>query len=157
MSARTVSFWADGVPVPQGSKRAMRHSKTGKVVMFDDNDWLEGWRTLVGVKARAALLRAGGGPFDGPLDVRLGFYFPRPKSHFGTGRNAGLVKATAPEWHTSKPDIDKLERAVFDALTIAGFWVDDSRPCRVSKGKKYADGAGPGVSVVVSNLEWGTL
>ena len=47
------------------------------------------------------------------------FRFPRPRSHFGTGRNAGQLKPSAPFYVRTRPDLDKLARAVGDALRIS--------------------------------------
>lgn len=38
-----------------------------------------------------------------------------------------------------RPDLDKLCRAVLDALTDAGIWHDDSQVCSLSAIKVYAD------------------
>ena len=35
-------------------------------------------------------------PLEGPLEATLLFYFSRPKHHYGSGRNAGTVKESAP-------------------------------------------------------------
>jgi Holliday junction resolvase RusA-like endonuclease len=145
-----------GVPVPQGSKRAFRHSKTGRVVMVDDNPALAAWRDLVAVKARAAW--AGRAPLVVPVRASLAFYLPRPAGHFGTGRNAGRLKDSAPFWPAVKPDLDKLTRAVFDALETAGVWGNDSRCCWVSASKNYADPdavLGPGLGLTLEGLEEG--
>lgn len=61
----------------------------------------------------------------GPVRVEVLFAMARPKVHYGTGRNAGKVKDSAPEWPTTYPDIDKAARLVCDALTIAGVIEDD--------------------------------
>jgi Holliday junction resolvase RusA-like endonuclease len=54
---------------------------------------------------------------DGPLLIRLDFYFPRPDAHFGTGRNAGRLKDSAPAYPDSTgSDLDKLARSTIDAL-----------------------------------------
>ena len=53
---------------------------------------------------------------------------------------------------TKSPDLDKLERAVLDALT-AVVWVDDSQVAEVDKRKVYADDMPPGVNVTVAVLE----
>ena len=58
-----------------------------------------------------------GDMLDGPVIVTVDFYLPRPKSHYGTGRNAGALKPSAPAEHLTMPDLDKLTRAVGDALT----------------------------------------
>ncbi len=75
----------------------------------------------------------------GPLRVDLYFYFKRPKAHFGTGRNAGILKTTAPTYYTSKPDRDNLDKLVLDSLTGV-FWNDDAQVCRGWIQKEYADG-----------------
>jgi len=64
-------------------------------------------------------------PFDEAVSVDITFYFPRPKSHFRTGKFANELKVTAPEYHTSKPDIDNLQKHFFDSLNGV-FWKDDS-------------------------------
>jgi crossover junction endodeoxyribonuclease RusA len=81
---------------------------------------------VVGMLAQAW---AGQPPVDGPVAVRATFYLPRPKAHFGTGRNAGLVKDSAPYWPVTKnrDDLDKFVRLVGDALVIAGVLADDSQ------------------------------
>lgn len=86
--------------------------------------------------------------FTGPVEVRLEFFMPRPKSHF---RANGSRKADAPRWVEKKPDLDNLEKAVLDALTNIGLWRDDSQVVRVSKSKVYCDQ--PGCAVVVSEVE----
>src|SRR3954449_13019503 len=54
---------------------------------------------------------------DGPLLIRLDFYFPRPATHYGTGRNAGQLKDSAPLYpDTVGADLDKLARSTVDAL-----------------------------------------
>lgn len=73
-----------------------------------------------------------------PVTVSLRFYFPRPKSHYRTGRFAQLLRADAPALHTSAPDLDKLVRLVCDALTIAGVWADDSLATDLRAQKRYA-------------------
>lgn len=61
---------------------------------------------------------------DCPIATSFRFYFARPQSHLGTGKNAGTVKKSAPEFHTSAPDESKLIRCVEDCLTET-VWVDD--------------------------------
>jgi Holliday junction resolvase RusA-like endonuclease len=101
--AETISFTVDGVPIPQGSK-----TRWGT----EDNPHTRGWRSTVAEKAAAL-----GVPyFIGPVSVSVAFIFPRPKAHYRTGRHADELRETAPHWHTSVPDLDKLQRAIGDAL-----------------------------------------
>ena len=120
-----------GIPRPMGSKRAF--VRGGKAVLVDADKSLRSWQGDV----RAAL--QGNGPptpVNAPVYVRVTFVFPRPLSHYGTGKNAGKLKPTAPLWCAEKPDVDKLLRAVFDCLT--GSWiVDDKRIARPVAEKLY--------------------
>jgi len=65
-------------------------------------------------------------PLDEPLALSCQFVFARPASHFGTGRNAGVLKTSAPVFKASVPDVDKLLRLVGDALVIAQVVRDDA-------------------------------
>ncbi|MCR4339570.1 MAG: RusA family crossover junction endodeoxyribonuclease [Gemmatimonadaceae bacterium] len=71
----------------------------------------------------------------------------RPAGHYGTGRNAGTVRPCAPEWPTTKPDADKLTRALLDALTGVAY-VDDSQVVHLGIRKEWAL-TGPGTRVEV--------
>jgi Holliday junction resolvase RusA-like endonuclease len=72
----------------------------------------------------------------GPLDVTCKFYFPRPKSHFGTGRNSGKLKPSAPLTHCKKPDIDNLVKFAFDCLNGVA-WGDDAQIIKMVAYKQY--------------------
>lgn len=129
-----------GVPVAQGSKRYLGRGQRGKLRMAHDNaERLEPWRVTIAAKAEEKM--AGGEPTRAGVALALRFIFVRPKSHYGSGRNAELLKPSAPRVPTGKPDIDKLERAVLDALT-AIVYVDDSQVVTVNKGKEYGNAAG---------------
>ena len=86
-----MTFTVYGFPAPQGSKV---RTKWG---MREDNPATRPWRQAVGFEAHAAM--NGTEPFTGPLKLEVTFFFPRPKGHFGTGKNAGILKATAPLFH----------------------------------------------------------
>jgi crossover junction endodeoxyribonuclease RusA len=74
---------------------------------------------------------------DVPIRCDLTFYLPRPKSHFGTGKNAQMLKKSAPTRPTGTPDRDNLDKAVCDAITAAGVWVDDSQVTSGTIRKRY--------------------
>jgi Holliday junction resolvase RusA-like endonuclease len=90
--------------------------------------------------------------FDGPVLVRLAFYLDRPKSHFG----AKGLRPTAPDFPHKRPDLDHLQRAIFDALTQAGVWMDDSQVVTAHAAKRYCSPtsalSSPGVIVEVAAL-----
>ncbi len=103
-----------GHPEPAGSKRAFARPG-GFARVVDANAKAAPWKAAVA--AAAAEAWAGRELLDVALDVRMVFYRPRPRSHYGTGRNAELLRPRAPAWPTGRPDVLKLARAVEDALT----------------------------------------
>ena len=76
-------------------------------------------------------------PFAGPVAVTYRFCFSRPKSHFGTGRNADELKASAPHWHAQRPDLVNLMKCLEDALTGI-VWKDDSQVAEIDAAKFWA-------------------
>ena len=143
-----------GTPIPQGSKVANFHAPGVR----DSNDKkLRPWRKTV--RAQAEDTCRYHEPLTGPVRVWLRFTFERPPSHYRTGRNAHLVRDSAPSFPGTKHgDIDKLTRAIFDALTDAGVWNDDTQVVDVRARKFYATEdeyalARAGVDIVVESLE----
>lgn len=103
-----------GTPAPMGSKRAF--VRGGRAILTDDNsEKRRNWANAV--SARAAEVMHGLPVITRPVALRIKFYFQRPKSHFGTGKNAESLKGSAPVKHFQSPDLDKLVRCVGDALT----------------------------------------
>jgi Holliday junction resolvase RusA-like endonuclease len=88
----------------------------------------------------------------GAFEVKLTFFFRRPKSHYGKG---GHVKASAPVCHVSKPDADNLAKLVLDRITRGGrIWRDDSQVARLRVEKFWAiTDARIGVYVSVERFE----
>jgi crossover junction endodeoxyribonuclease RusA len=82
------------------------------------------------------------------VTVRLEFYFTRPKSHYRTGRHSHLLKPSAPEHPITKgQDVDKLARAVLDALTTIVYH-DDRQVVILASVKDY--GPSEGCHIVVN-------
>jgi len=76
------------------------------------------------------------------------FRMPRPKSHTGA---QGLTPSASNATPHTRPDVDKLARAVNDALTTAGVIYDDSQITRIIAAKRYADPhEAPGVTIAVT-------
>jgi Holliday junction resolvase RusA-like endonuclease len=141
-----VAFEVAGVPVPQGSKTTGSRKDGGTFVREGNRAKLEPWRAAVSAAASKAM--GGRNPIAGPAALNVEFVFPRPRTHVHTGKRAGEIKANAPRWHSSRPDTDKLLRAIGDALT--GIVVtDDAQFAAISAEKRYG---GPCVRVVVVEL-----
>ena len=132
-----------GTPAPQGSKRHVGHG-----VMVESSKRLPAWRTLVTDEAWAA--RHGAPTILGPVRLVVTFGFRRPRGHFGTGRNAEILRAGAPPYPTGRNigDLSKHIRAVEDALTDAGVWNDDDQVVAIMASKEWWLDAGAVISVV---------
>jgi crossover junction endodeoxyribonuclease RusA len=130
MTEPLLELWVPGVPQPQGSKRIFG----GRLVEGNDRT-LRPYRASIAGNARATFGDREPAR-DVALDVTLGFMFERPKSHYGSGRNAHEIKRSAPAYKSTRPDLDKLVRAVLDALTGIVF-VEDSQVARLSAWKDY--------------------
>lgn len=77
--------------------------------------------------------------FDSPVNVRCVFHMPRPKSHYGSGKNKeSLKKLAIYEKHIKKPDVDNLVKFIFDCMTGI-VWKDDSQVVWCDAVKKYCD------------------
>lgn len=129
----SVRFFVRGTPIPQGSLRSFAHQKTGKVVTPQSSKVLV-WRDEIIHEAQKHVTA----PLDGPLIVECVFWMPRPKNHYGSGRNSEVRKPSAPDHHIQPPDVDKLARSVCDALVYAGVMGDDSQIVELHAAKTWA-------------------
>jgi Holliday junction resolvase RusA-like endonuclease len=138
------SFFVPGEPITEGSMRTFTSGQR-VVVTHDRGPELAAWRTRVKLAAQEAAREAGWEPrYDGPVAVTAAFFLPRPKS------------AKKRLWLHVKPDLDKLIRAVGDALAPykqPGVLKDDSRIVTWRASKDYADDYKPGVLIYVSRVD----
>lgn len=127
----SLELYVLGVPAPQGSKR---HVGNGR--MIEASKKVKPWREAV----RRAVEQVIGGnpnyqPFGGPIRISVTFYVPKPLT----------IRRLLP---TVPPDLDKLERGLLDALTIAGVWLDDAQVVEISSAKRYASDGRPSGAVM---------
>ena len=87
-------------------------------------------------------------PIDGPVSASYRFFFARPQSHFGTGKNASVLKASSPMRHVQRPDIVNLVKCMEDALTGI-VWKDDSRVAEIDAVKFWAERDSVEITVTV--------
>lgn len=130
-----------GIPIPQGSMRHVGHG----VIRHTNAEGIALFRAQVGAAVtRAALDQGVVLPLEGPLRLTARFTLPRPKS--------------APKrriWPDRRPDLDKIVRALCDALTQCGCWVDDAQVVQIDATKIYVGAVGdlvgvPGIGFEVS-------
>ena len=130
-----MKFSVHGIPRPQGSKRGFY--RNGRVVLVEASKQLPEWRGAVITAAKDAIDESGWVTVEGACLVEVVFFMPKPKS----------VKRVFP---IVAPDLDKLLRGIFDALTVAKVFADDAVVVRVVSEKRYADV--PGCVVTVTEL-----
>lgn len=131
-----IEFFVPGKPQAQGSK-----VKTRWGAMREDNDALGPWRERVALAAYEAKNRVEGGFIipEKPVSVTLEFILYRPKA---------TPKSKDPP-ATKAPDLDKLCRAILDALTHV-VYRDDAQVTRLVALKRVAKlDEEPGVHVWV--------
>jgi Holliday junction resolvase RusA-like endonuclease len=99
---------------------------------------------------REAWRQAGHPKLDGPaFELTVWCYITRPRGHFGTGRNAGMLRPSAPPFPTErKRDWDNLGKLVSDALNDVAY-PDDAYVCNAHVFKRYSDRAAWVISVEI--------
>lgn len=161
----SLEFWVPGGAQTAGSKTSgvsfRKNSETGlsepvktadgRFVTFTRESGSEtvrerkaSWRADLAKAARRSIADQGAGPWfsDEPLEVMFLFVRSRPSSHYGTGRNAGVIK----DWALSlrpvtRPDLLKHARAAEDALSGVVYG-DDSQIVEERIVKAYSDQVG---------------
>jgi len=134
-----------GTPKPQPRPRAfVRGNRASVYNPKSANEWKRaialGLHRFHGMKETAV------------FHVELSFFFERPKSHFGTGKNANLLKSTASKKHNQKPDLDNLMKAPLDVLSNINFWIDDSQVVSSTITKAWADKYPSGMLILATKL-----
>ena len=159
-------FFVPGKGEPAGSKSSFvlkdRNGnpiqKDGRVIVntVDANPRAKDWKRVVAAVAHKQYGTRH--PVEFAVGLSLEFVIVRPKGHFRSGKNAALLKESAPYWHTSKPDVLKLTRGVEDALTGI-VWRDDAQIASELISKRYSEWRDlsapcdtPGVYVTVFRL-----
>jgi Holliday junction resolvase RusA-like endonuclease len=131
-------FFVPGIPQPQGSKRGFV-SANGKVSVVESATGVHPWRADVKVFAAEAM--RGHELFTGPVRMRCDFVLKRPVSTPKRPPTPPAIK---------KPDLDKLLRAIGDALK-GTVYAEDSLIVEIIGTKRIAEeGEQPGVTIKVS-------
>jgi len=125
-----------GLPAPQGSKNPWGGEANKRT-----KPWRDQVAQTIGFARRDTPLLLG------PVKVIVTFAFTRPKSHYRTGKHANELRPDAPHWHTAPNDLDKLCRAIGDALTAVA-WKDDKQVAVWTAQKIYADKAYADITIV---------
>lgn len=155
MTRYSTEFWVAGVPRPKGSlipicpnRQRMRcpqwpcRPHVTEDYRSDGGKRLRAWmRAIVTESKKHRPSR----PLTGAVLVDIEFFFRRPA-------------ATKHAWPIARADVDKLERAVFDALQVKGrcggcIMVDDGQIVDGRRPKRWGDSDGVRVRVVQLEAE----
>lgn len=133
LNPRILDTFVPGQAAPQGSKRHV-----GRGIMVESSKAVAPWRTTVAY--HVAEVYGVDKVLDCPLHVGIMFVMKRP---------AGAPKRTTPP-AVKRPDLDKLTRAVLDALSGI-VYRDDSLITILTVSKRIAEiGETPGAQIIVS-------
>ena len=136
-----ITLRIDGNPAPQGSKSFKGHARNGRAILVESSQNVKPWRATIAAAMRWKM--RGQTPHHGPTHINLEFIMPRPKS--------APKRSTPPA--TKRPDIDKLARAVLDAITGIAI-ADDSQITRLHATKRIAEiGEKPGVIITITEQD----
>lgn len=127
----TIEFTVAGVPAPQGSKRGFVRGT--RVVMVESSSRLMPYRAAVAAEARFAWPHP---PLTESVTLDVVFTFVRPRSHLN---KIGVARPSAPP-SPARPDLDKLLRAIGDAMTGI-IYRDDSQISSITATKAYGETA----------------
>lgn len=142
-----LEFFVVGLPVPQGSMARAKFS-----VRHSNERTLMPWRADVAAAAIQAKADGGWLVADEPVGVHLRFVMPRLATHYlppNSKRPERTLRDGAPYFPTTAPDLDKLVRAILDALTSSGVLSDDSIVVRLRAEKVYSNDGVTGCNVMV--------
>lgn len=135
----TIQIKIEGEPIAKARPRFYRRGK--HVGTYNSQEDLEDLWLL------QAMPQIAKGTSLGAMMLKLMFYMPRPKSHFGTGRNAKRLRPSAPYFHTKKPDLDNLTKFAMDCMNKLPGFPDDAHVVRLEAVKKYTP-EGPGMTII---------
>lgn len=130
---RTLRVVAHGNPAAQGSKKHV-----GRGVMVEMDKKLPAWRKAVEAAARLAA-GPGWAPIDGPVSIAGEIKIQEPKT------------TKYPDYPAGPADLDKLQRAIGDALTKSQVIADDARIVHWCIKKVWADDM-PGMDIDISEI-----
>lgn len=150
----SIEFFVPGEPKGQPRPRAFARKFGNKwQARVYDAKTAEGWKGQIAISWKQRMPDAFE-PFVGPVALSIIFQLPRPQYHYG---KRGL-KEDAPKYCMKKPDADNFAKAVMDAMTQLGVFVDDSQVCDLRAVKKFVrDGEIAGAHISVKELDPTTL
>lgn len=144
-AGRVIRFTVPGAPVGKGRPKVA--SRGGRFAQLYTPEKTANYEGLVAHAGQVAM--NGRDLIAGAVSVQLDIRLPVPASWSKRKQSQALDGQVLP---TKKPDIDNVEKAIFDGLNGV-VWNDDVQVVDVSKRKRYS--AVPGVQVVIREVKGG--
>ncbi len=145
-----ISFFTPGIPMPKGShfiRRGRIADSANRKTNTRAAGALDLWQDKVGWCARKEMRDLE--VFEGAVAVSADFYILRPASHL---KKDGKLRKGKPIFPVYKPDIDKLLRAVCDAMSGI-VYADDCQVVSINSKERYINEVQPLAGVEVSVRE----
>lgn len=126
--------------IPRGKVKMINGERLredkGTIVVDQESAVLKSWMQDIKSTAITEWRKSHSGYSLEAFTIDITFRMDRPQSHYRTGRFSDTLKDSAPEYPIVRPDLDKLARAVNDALTKVIF-KDDSQVVQMLIKKVY--------------------
>lgn len=137
-----IEFVVRGTPVPEGSTKSFYNRKADKVITMHQNKKpLDYYRFMIFETCLKRMQEMGFAMCDGPVTIDIVFYYDRPKSVPKTRQKI------------TRPDLDKLVRAVLDGLTNVAY-KDDSQVVSINAHKEYSVSGEDYTEIAISSPMW---
>lgn len=173
--SEVLRIWVPGTPVPQGTQKVapsgpqLRGDDLARAVgvfvlgknhatgwrgrqVWSNEGSLMAWRAAIAAVAKDAW--GGREPLDGEVWISTVFVFPWLQRHRQRGRPlTSTLRASNPQYKNTSPDLDKLNRAVHDALEQdARILTNDARIVGYygRPHKRYGDHPGAEIRIALS-------
>lgn len=136
MITQPITVTLRGTPAPKGSMKCIGSSGRHQLVE-QLSKTIRPWRAKLNDAFK--LIQSTPAPKGQPIGVEVTLIIDRPKHHFGTGRNARILRAGAPTYPTGHGtgDVDKHARTILDSLQAAGVLDDDCQVVELVARKAY--------------------
>lgn len=159
-SVRHRSYWMKDIYDSSGQVKedyvdafragALRPYDVMKTVIQTVTKGLEEWRGKIAKEVSEAYE---GNQMQGAVKVSLEFHMKRPKRHYCYSDPGSKLISSAPRYCIRGCDLDKLERAVFDALTQSKVIKDDKLICAGYRKKIYSNEHKEGVRIIMEEIK----
>jgi Holliday junction resolvase RusA-like endonuclease len=133
-----------GTPRPKGSKKLVGFGVRKRMIESSKHTmpWLQEIQ-------QTAMANAPETPIKGPVEVNITYWFKPTKTK--PPKTSKKRDRSGNVWPAVKPDGDKLERCVWDALSSV-YYEDDSQIVKWSGSKHYHPNGWEGISVEVEEI-----